>query len=555
MRVKTVILSLLAICVGTVRASDLDATMEKHVQESPLIVVGKVIEGTDAPPDGPKVESTCTLLVWRCLKGELAIPSRIVTTYRYRLEKGHEAVYFLHPTGAGQWAIDHVWSADSVGSVIAALSRVDKTTRIPGMPTPPPNKAITVALAAELESRAFAKVRLHSFGQLRLVAQFENQTDRTLTVMPFLHGSDDHRRYPHYDVEITDENGRKPTPQIVPRCGNINPWRTRDFIPLNPKEVFRTAVPFRSIGRPGPGNYRVRLTYTAARDLSAKGLRGKDDAGVEQSMETVWEGTARSNWVEVKILEAAANAKELGLQLVYEDLAIPTKELAERQPRYARRMLGWIKSRAPALQIAAHDEAARRFGQALMREYPQLTTTSIWFLVDTAPAEAQRLLEGQLEELVAPENRRSYIQLWYRARTLFKVYVKADKGAAVGAMQKIVKGHPAEMPCLKVQLALRLFKLGDSSGLDEMVAQMCSPKLDKAYRTGISGALAGLLQFDQRGEFEQHALNVAAWYRQYRDKLVWRNVSGSFMFAGDHRGYRDSIARYQSKRGVSAPQR
>jgi hypothetical protein len=120
--------------------------------------------------------------------------------------------------------------------------------------------------------------------------------------MPFLDDSDVHWRYPYYDLEILDANGGTVSRRLIARCGNVNPFRAKDIVSLEPGEVFRTWVPTYDYEL-APGKYRVRLKYTAKRDTTINGVPlSNDDEEVNELIKTVWEGTIVSNRIEVEIL-------------------------------------------------------------------------------------------------------------------------------------------------------------------------------------------------------------------------------------------------------------
>ena len=100
---------------------------------------------------------------------------------------------------------------------------------------------------------------------------------------------------------VVTKHGKPVAREGIARCGNVTGWRTRDFVGVKPGEVFRCRIPVYRRS-PAPGKYRVRLTYTAKRDLSIKsGLAGENAAGVKQLMKNVWEGVLHSNWIDLDI--------------------------------------------------------------------------------------------------------------------------------------------------------------------------------------------------------------------------------------------------------------
>ncbi len=138
-----------------------------------------------------------------------------------------------------------------------------------------------------------------------LVVRFENRGQSDLAVMPALDGSDCRWRFPHYDLELAGPGDvARPFPPGGPRCGNVNQLTARDVVLLRPGEVFQTPVPLPASRLPA-GGHRVRLRYTAKRDTTTRGMTVAPEAGVEQAIKTVWEGTAVSNWVDVEIAPKA----------------------------------------------------------------------------------------------------------------------------------------------------------------------------------------------------------------------------------------------------------
>src|SRR5262249_23198843 len=157
---------------------------------------------------------------------------------------------------------------------LSNIYRADKTGRIPGMPAAPPGRGpVAVALGVDDgQGRVAGAGRATSVPELQLLVQFGNLGSAQVAVLPALDGSIWHRRFPHSDLEIVGGDG-KPVPQwLAGVCGNIDPLRLRDIVPLRPGEVFKTWAPW-PVWQQAPGKYRVRLRYTAKPDMSADGIR------------------------------------------------------------------------------------------------------------------------------------------------------------------------------------------------------------------------------------------------------------------------------------------
>ncbi len=305
-----------ALSASTYAEEDWDAKLEAMSKQADCVVLGRVnqiVSTTDA--DGETIV-VGTVRVQRYFKRvsdaktpdiELHFPGR-----RDVPPDRDDSILFLRKRPDGnRYEIIYRWDKRSADRVWEAVARVDRHTRIPNMPKPPKTTdPITVSLAADDgQGRALTKVQSKR-SDLVLLVQFENVGDAAHCVMPCLDGSLVQWRYPHYELEVFDAQGQPPPRVGVGRCGNVDPWRTRDFVSLQPGEVFRTRAPTYYLPH-RLGTYKVRLKYTAKRDLSLKGLSlGENEKGVAELMKTVWEGTAISNWIELRIIPDASGPGE-----------------------------------------------------------------------------------------------------------------------------------------------------------------------------------------------------------------------------------------------------
>jgi len=296
---------------------DWDAKLEAMSKQADCVVLGRVNQIVSTTYADGETVAVGRVQVQRYFKGvsdskplevELRLPGR---HHEVPPERDDMVLFLRKRPDSSYYEVIYRWSKRSPDRVRQAVARVDKQTRIPNMPKPPKTKdPITVSLAADDgRGRALAKVQSKR-SDLVLLVQFENVSEAAHSVMPCLDGSIVQWRYPHYELEVLDAQGQPPPRAGMGRCGNVNPWRTRDFVSLRPGEVFRTRAPTYYLPH-RPGTYRVCLKYTAKRDLSLKGLSlGENEKGVAELMKTVWEGTAISNWIEVRIAPDAADSGE-----------------------------------------------------------------------------------------------------------------------------------------------------------------------------------------------------------------------------------------------------
>ena len=291
------------------KAQEWDEKLKSMSKESEFVVLGRVTAVSSIRHPEGKTEAVGTIKVKRHLKGTPNI-SEVDVIFRFgshlSMKPDEEnVIWFVRRENSGQRYLvtDWKWSSSSLGRVERILALVDKKTRIPNMPKPEPSEQpLSVVIAADDGTgRATTTKRLRSLDSLRLLVQFENHSDIKRTVMPCLDGSIVHWRYPHYDIEIRDEQNKLIRRGSIDRCGNVDPFRVDDFVSLAKGEVFRTTVPVYAYTLK-PGKYEMRLIYTAKQDASTKGLWPVVDK-IGDLIQTVWEGTLRSNWITIEIVK------------------------------------------------------------------------------------------------------------------------------------------------------------------------------------------------------------------------------------------------------------
>jgi hypothetical protein len=259
--------------------------------------------GTVVRPDGPTALDGRVISVERVFKGPREADRIIVDAIGPFGEE--RAVRFLRRDAAtGGLVVAHAWSADAWETVDDVLARLDRRTRIAGMPAHGGEKGAAIAVtigADDGRGHARSSIALASLADLRLLIQIENRAEVRELVMPPLDGSEAGMRYPHYAVELTTPEGKAVELGPLARCGVVNPFTEWDFVELAPGEVLRTSL---RMGHPAPapGAYRLRLTYEARRDARTRGMEQQDpELQVVKLIGSVWEGEAVSNWIDVQI--------------------------------------------------------------------------------------------------------------------------------------------------------------------------------------------------------------------------------------------------------------
>jgi hypothetical protein len=304
----------IATASGTGKDVDWNAKLEDRARNSEVVFLGRLVEVQ--PQTEPLAEKSFAAVgkikVRRYLKGRpkrssIEVEFRTSTPFR-RGPESEDVVYFIDKRLENGRYLAHPWrwSGSMWRSAEEAVFRTDKRMRIENMPRPEkPDKGISLSVAADDgQGRALTSIHISSYGDLELLAQFENHTKRGQTVMPPLDGSFVHWRYPHYDLEIVDVNGVAVPRRPLARCGNVNSWKKRDFVSLAQGEVFRFRIPTNLYSYElAKGQYKLRVKYTAKRNLRLKGLSGDNEKGVGRLMRSVWQGEVYSNWIEVRIAD------------------------------------------------------------------------------------------------------------------------------------------------------------------------------------------------------------------------------------------------------------
>lgn len=522
-------------------ADDSGEKLDDMSRECRFVVLGRITEVFSTDWSGDGTVATGSIEVRRHLKGNH--DARLLEVeFHFRSSLNMEpdmedVIWFIRrQMDNGRYLVtDWKWSRDSVGRIEAAIARVDKNTRIPGMPPPSVTVApLSVVLGADDgRGRAVTSVRAHSIHQVRLLAQFQNHGETPLAVMPVIDGSLTRRRFPYYDLEFSGSAGSVAGRQIEAICGNINPLARTDIVEILPGEVFRTRVP--SFGYDlGPGKYRVRLKYTAGPPVTAAEVASRDiDDDLKTRIEKVWEGKIVSNWLEIEIPRIDTSAEDLGIRLVFQDLALPTRRLMEENPSYAFHLLHRVKSRAPLLDIQLGDQRAEEFGRLLIEDYPGLFASGAWFLVHAGNSEVVERLEDRVNELATDGGDSATNRFKDDIPDLIEVLSAANPGRAKALMKEIIATHKREHTWLNVILAVELFRLGDRSGLDEVFSQLVDVDLDEAYRNGLASSLASRFGFYRGGRhWTKHQQDMAAWYRANRERFRWSDGTG-FGFGED----------------------
>ena len=292
-----------------------DQQLERQGEESRFVVQGRVtrVDSTEHPE--ARTVALGTIEVTRHLKGVSDLRTIPVEfrfdSYLDMRPDTEDVIWFVRERrGDGRYLVtDWKWGVDSLDRIMGAVARVDRTP-VPGMPRPgAADQPISVVLAADDgRGRATTEIEVGSFRDIRFLIHFENHGRGPLSVMTCLYGSLWRSRYPYYDLEVVDEQCRRVPlgPFAVCGTGEMEPPRANDVIAIGPDEVFKATIPDYMIGMGAPalepGTYTVRLRYTARRDASVRGdSPAPIDKRLEEAMRTLWEGTALTNQISVRI--------------------------------------------------------------------------------------------------------------------------------------------------------------------------------------------------------------------------------------------------------------
>lgn len=100
-------------------------------------------------------------------------------------------------------------------------------------------------------------------GPTSLTLEIENLSDNPVNFLPFADGGWIHWRYPHYTIEIWDEQGEKLSVDQFARCGLMNPITENQIIEIKPGENHRWSVSFPFHPLEKPAKYKLILTYNS----------------------------------------------------------------------------------------------------------------------------------------------------------------------------------------------------------------------------------------------------------------------------------------------------
>lgn len=159
---------------------------------------------------------------------------------------------------------------------------------------------------------AETSIAAKSFGEVTLIAQFENRSNSTQWIADCVDGSLHQMRFPHYDLEGHSPEGRLAWLVGPHWCGCINALSREDFIRLDPGEFFKVRIPLcpKTFMMPwigdskvvSPGEYELRLRYSVGREVKAYDPERVLDEELKDSIDRIWKGTLESNHVRVKLL-------------------------------------------------------------------------------------------------------------------------------------------------------------------------------------------------------------------------------------------------------------
>jgi hypothetical protein len=291
------------------QAEEIEDKMLVQTRECTWVVLGRISEISSIKKSSNGTVLVGAIEVNRYLKGNpgentVPVEFQYASSINLQPETENRIWFFRSKLENGRYLItDWRWNKEDTYRVLECIWKLDKTSGIPGMPKPfPGTQPITVSLAFD-DGRGHAitsKETVSPHGALFLI-QFENVHSKSCSVMPCLDGSVMRSRYPYYEFEIVDIAGKPVAQQGWACCGNVNPFHKDDFVSLAPGEIFRTpaSAPWPELA---PGKYKIRLRYTAKRDLNITGSPlGKNDKEVRQLLRNVWEGTVESNWVDLEV--------------------------------------------------------------------------------------------------------------------------------------------------------------------------------------------------------------------------------------------------------------
>ena len=208
-----------------------DQRLESQGKESRFVVQGRITQVESNEHPEAKTISLGTIEVTRHLKKGVSDLRTIPVEFRSdsyldMTPDTEDVIWFVRERQSnGRYLVtDWKWGLDSLHRIMAAVARVDRTP-LPNMSKPrAADQPISVVLAADDgQGRASTEIGLRSFGDNHFLIQFENHGPESLRRDDLLYGSLWRSKYPHYDLEIVDEQGQRNSPGAVRGL-----WHRRD---------------------------------------------------------------------------------------------------------------------------------------------------------------------------------------------------------------------------------------------------------------------------------------------------------------------------------------
>jgi hypothetical protein len=232
---------------------------------------------------------------------------------------------------------------------------------------------------------------------------------------------------------------------------------------------------------------------------------------------------------------------DLGKMLVSCGAAVPTVEVLQQDPVYAKELMLALESPVRGLKLGEDKDCALTLGGFLIRERAEFFNTGAWLLAHGGDPEIAGTVRKRIfDNLLEAEGRGRVTISRERVQDLVPILIKVSPQDAKEVVHKIIDGHRNKFPYMKVAVALKLLVLDDWYGLDSLMNQIYDSDLETSYRQGIVGRLENPLSLcwgrgggDYKESSEHYWARLAQWYRDNRDNLIWNDERRQMTFRTD----------------------
>lgn len=261
----------------------------------------------------------------------------------------------------------------------------------------------------------------------------------------------------------------------------------------------------------------------------------QDTTRIDARLKVIWLDSHQQKYMFWPTTMNKYSKADLAEVLVIHGAAVPSVELFQQDPGYARRLMTRLRPRAAFLQVETNAHKVRQLSHFLMQD-AEFFTVGAWLAVHCGDMHIDGLIEQQIENLLikAGTSAKKPWKFTERMTELKAVLAAVNPNKARQMAAQLINGYNGKYPELKIELAVQLAAMNDWSGFDRLMEEVADRTLPGSYRRVLRAQLDQIFKYTTRtGVFAGHGDLMRKWYQENKSRFRWDTARNQVIMAGD----------------------